>query len=504
MTKKYKEENMDIKHQSIILDVNKLNILPNIIAHQGDQKTRFIDVTLTMSGEELILNDSYRAILKASNNGEVKAINDCEIDLEQNIIIVELTSTMLDSAGYLNCEITVVDEDKYITSQSFLVEVSLSTISEDKEIETSKEYGTLVKLMNEVSKIESDAKVVKDIISHLAEITDIDTLVNSKADKADVEKIKSTVESLESTKADITMLDGKENVSNKVNSINFPSTTYYPSTKGVWDFVNKIVSSPLSDIEDLKNQLAEKETELNKLKIKNTTEKANCVVINDSSDSNIVNIKLYNTQANLYMCGKNFADFNTYFAKAQAWTTTGSTGSTVITRDTINKTISFNSINSTGRSGVNVGWNNSGVPISLLLGKTITISVDVSSTDDCKFFLCNSCDNYKKIYVNTTANKVSRVALTTKMPSDVSSIKDTSILLHVDSSMTTVTLSNFQIELSSTATDYENYKESQTVTNTTDMSTVHTYYPTTTIISDSDFEVTYIADPKNYIDSKVG
>ena len=204
------------------------------------------------------------------------------------------------------------------------------------------------------------------------------------------------------------------------------------------------------------------------------------------------------------MCGKNLADFNTYFAKAQAWTTTGSTGSTVITRDTINKTISFNSINSTGRSGINVGWNNSGVPISLLLGKTITISVDVSSTDDCKFFLCNSCDNYKKIYVNTTANKVSRVALTTKMPSDVSSIKDTSILLHVDSSMTTVTLSNFQIELSSTATDYENYKESQTVTNTTDMSTVHTYYPTTTIISDSDFEVTYIADPKNYIDSKVG
>lgn len=29
---------MDIKHQSIILDVNKANILPNIIAHQGDQK----------------------------------------------------------------------------------------------------------------------------------------------------------------------------------------------------------------------------------------------------------------------------------------------------------------------------------------------------------------------------------------------------------------------------------------------------------------------------------
>ena len=48
---------MDIKHQSIILDVNKANILPNIIAHQGDQKTRFIDVTLTMS--EMIATEPF-------------------------------------------------------------------------------------------------------------------------------------------------------------------------------------------------------------------------------------------------------------------------------------------------------------------------------------------------------------------------------------------------------------------------------------------------------------
>lgn len=199
-----------------------------------------------MSGEELILNDSYRAILKASNNGEVKAINDCEIDLEQNIIIVELTSTMLDTAGFLNCEITVVDEDKYITSQNFMVEVSLSTVSDEDEIETSKEYGTLVRLMNEVSKIESDAKVVKDIISHLAEITDIDVLVNSKADKETVEKELAK-------KANTTDLDTKENISNKIDTINFPSITYYPSSKAVWDYVTSKLSTPLADIETLKN-----------------------------------------------------------------------------------------------------------------------------------------------------------------------------------------------------------------------------------------------------------
>ena len=88
------------------------------------------------------------------------------------------------------------------------------------------------------------------------------------------------------------------------------------------------------------------------------------------------------------------------------------------------------------------------------------------------------------------------------MPADITKIQNTSVLFHVDGTITNVTLSNFQIELSSTATDYEDYKESQTVNNNTDLSTVHTYYPTTTIISDSDFEVTYIADTKNYIDSK--
>ena len=303
------------------------------------------------------------------------------------------------------------------------------------------------------------------------------------------------------TKLETPLADIESLKADKLDKADFNS--YKTATDKAIADNTKSIKANTTAIDKCVTDIANNSALISKNQINVTTDKSTSIVLNDSSDSNIVDLKLHNTQANLYMCGKNFADFNIYFAKAQAWTTTGSTGSTVITRDTINKTISFNSINSTGRSGINVGWNNSGVPISLLLGKTITISVDVSSTDDCKFFLCNSCDNYKKIYVNTTANKVSRVALTTKMPSDVSSIKDTSILFHVDSSMTTVTLSNFQIELSSTATDYENYKESQTVTNTTDMSTVHTYYPTTTIISDSDFVLAYIADPKNYIDNKI-
>lgn len=520
---------MDIKHQSIILDVNKANILPNIIAHQGDQKTRFIDVTLTMSGEELILNDSYRAILKASNNGEVKAINDCEIDLEQNIIIVELTSTMLDTAGFLNCEITVVDEDKYITSQNFLVEVSLSTVSNEDEIETSKEYGTLVRLMNEVSKIESDAKVVKDIISHLAEITDIDALVNSKADKETVEKELAK-------KADTTDLDTKENISNKVDAINFPSTTYYPSSKAVWDYVNSKISTPLADIETLKNNkvnvtdfntfkdttnktianhstnistnannietmkadLDKKDKVIKNLTIKNTTEKSTGVVLNDSSDCSIVNLicdeKDDSNQIAFYR--KNLFDFNSIRVYGNS-----SASNVVVNKNS--KSISFTTSETSVNSGIYIrhtsyqDYKGYGVDYTKLGGKPVALSFDIQSDINCKIGIEFIKASYK--YFDITSEK-QRIVVTDTV--DINKLNK-AICFYTNKTKANITISNIQIEVNNTATDYEDCDCQKVTLADADVNSLHTYYPSTTIISDSDFVLTYIADPKNYIDSKV-
>lgn len=521
---------MDIKHQSIILDVNKANILPNIIAHQGDQKTRFIDVTLTMSGEELILNDSYRAILKASNNGEVKAINDCEIDLEQNIIIVELTSTMLDTAGFLNCEITVVDEDKYITSQNFLVEVSLSTVSDEDEIETSKEYGTLVRLMNEVSKIESDAKVVKDIISHLAEITDIDALVNSKADKETVEKELAK-------KADTTDLDTKENISNKIDTINFPSTTYYPSSKAVWDYVNSKISTLINDIENLKNNkvnitdfntfkdttnktianhstnistnanniktmkadLDKKDKVIKNLTIKNTTEKSTSIVLNDSSDCNIVNLicdeKDDSKQIAFYR--KNLFDFSVCKVNTND-------SATINSFDRDNCKIDFTTDESKVSSGIylthvdlNVFTKGYGVDYTKLGGKPVALSFDVQSDINCRIGV--QFTKYIYNYFDITSEK-QRIVVTDTV--DINKLNK-ALCFYTNKTKANITISNIQIEVNNTATDYEDCDYQKVTLTDADVNSLHTYYPNTTVISDSDFILTYIADPKNYIDSKV-
>lgn len=392
---------MDIKHQSLVLDINETRNYTLIKACQGDQKSRYIDCTLTQNGSVLSLTSNYRAIVKANINNEVKAINSCIIDTTKQVIVVELTSVMLDTPGVLNCEITVQDGQQIVTSQAFAVQVRQSTVANETEIKKSKEYGALVDALNNIADVESKADKVQglvdnidklesaDRLKHLAEHgrfnfsatftsdgvikkttsasilqsgdfatsqTDITTAYVSNAvtkigsgtfsnctslktiyvdntvgnveivsgsvpsgvsivysnddnfinvnellasaikslkkqvnaDKSDwenratsieaqhktdvtelsqtIQKVKeSALEEFANVKAD---LDKKENVSNKVNTIDFPSTTYYPSSLAVWNYVNSKLTTPLADIESLKSGKLDK-TDFNAYKTNN-------------------------------------------------------------------------------------------------------------------------------------------------------------------------------------------------------------------------------------------
>ena len=155
---------MDIKHQSLVLDINETRNYTLIKACQGDQKSRYIDCTLTQNGSVLSLKSNYRAIVKASINNEVKAINSCTIDTTSQVIVVELTSIMLDTPGILNCEITVQDGQQIVTSQAFAVQVRQSTIANETEIKKSKEYGALVDALSSIADVESKADKVQGLV----------------------------------------------------------------------------------------------------------------------------------------------------------------------------------------------------------------------------------------------------------------------------------------------------------------------------------------------------
>ncbi len=149
---------MNLIHQEITLDVNDNKNTVVVNAHQGDAGTRFIDVTLTQSGEAIPMSNTFTATAKASLFGMVKGLNKCEVDTTDNKIIVELTDTMLDTPGRLNCEITLSEGEQIITSQIFTVDVTESVVDESKEIAKDADLAKLQRaifLVGELSRLEN-------------------------------------------------------------------------------------------------------------------------------------------------------------------------------------------------------------------------------------------------------------------------------------------------------------------------------------------------------------
>ena len=107
--------------------------------------------------------------------------------------------------------------------------------------------------------------------------------------------------------------DAKENTSNKVQEINFPSSDYYPSTKAVFDYVNSKLETPLSDIESLKSGKLDK-ADFNAYKTstdKAVGENTNSIKVLDSSKADLVQShnlfdwsKLLTVKSNIFTVNK--------------------------------------------------------------------------------------------------------------------------------------------------------------------------------------------------------
>lgn len=349
-----------------------------------------------------------------------------------------------------------------------------------------------------------------------------------------------------------TKLETKENVSNKVSVITHPSLDYYPDTKAVFDYVNSKFTDPLADIEALKesrvthlelqtvqNNLNVKidtnksaiddlqaskvdNTEFNNYKVTNdtevktnstditavkadvydnaikvTTDKSTSVAITDSSDKNILKlvcdsedyqVKLY--KKNLFDINKSKCNIN---VNSGAKTTLVDRENNVITFTTINNINSGIYLRHIDLSEFNKGY---GIDYTKLANKIVTLSFDCQADVDAQMIV--QLVSAKQSKINITTNKT-RYSVSEIV--DVSKLNK-AITFYFNNVVAEVTISNIQIEVNNVATDYEKC-EFQSVDKSTDMTTVHSYYPTTTVIADSDFQLTYIADTKNYIDNKL-
>ena len=331
-----------------------------------------------------------------------------------------------------------------------------------------------------------------------------------------------------------TKLETKENVSNKVSVITHPSLDYYPDTKAVFDYVNSKLETPLSDIESLKsgkldktdfnayktsNDTAVKQnaTDIVQLKadvlqnaIKVTTDKSTSVVLNDSSDCNIVGLTLYgkSTQSAIPTPTNPVAIKNINNPKITVTNDSDRQSNNIqCTLRGIGNVYDTLTVNSDGtgyitqrlfveritsqRKSTSIEWNYSKAT-HRFFRNDYSYSFDVK--DNKPLILCSHLDvgeNEKNTAFDNSIGwiNVSGVGIAirmTELDGDIAKFKkwldDNEVYVVAPRSKPiTVNLSKDEVDK---------------------ILSLQTYYPSTKISADTDFEVTYIADTKNYIDSK--
>ena len=332
-----------------------------------------------------------------------------------------------------------------------------------------------------------------------------------------------------------TKLETKENASNKVSVITHPSLDYYPDTKAVFDYVNSKLETPIADIESVKadkldktdfnayktnNDTAVKQnaTDIVQLKadvlqnaIKVTTDKSTSIALNDSSDCNIVNLVLYGKSTQSAVPSPtNPVDIN----------------------NINNPSITFS--NDSDSQSINIQCTLRGIGN---VCDTLTVNSDGTGYITQRLFVeritsQKKSTSYEWNYAKTT-HRFFR--LDNSYSFDVKDNKPLILCSHLDvgenekntafdNSIGWINVGGFGIAIRMTEFDgdIESFKRwlddnevyvvaprSKPITvnlskNEVDkIISLHTYYPSTKISADTDFEVTYIADPKNYIDNKI-
>ena len=366
-----------------------------------------------------------------------------------------------------------------------------------------------------------------------------------------------------------TKLETKENVSNKVSVITHPSLDYYPDTKAVFDYVNSKLETPLSDIESLKSgkldkadfnsyktsndnavnskvdttdfnaykistdkaiadntksikanttaidkcvaDIANNSALINQNSIKATTDKSTSVVLNDSSDCNIVNLVLYGKSTQSAVPSPtNPVDINNINNPSITFSNDSNRQSNNIqcTLRGIGNVCDTLTVNSDGtgyitqrlfaeritsqRKSTSLEWNYSKAT-HRFFRNDYSYSFDVK--DNKPLILCSHLDvgeNEKNTAFDNSIGwiNVSGVGIAirmTELDGDIAKFKkwldDNEVYVVAPRSKPiTVNLSKDEVDK---------------------ILSLHTYYPSTKISADTDFEVTYIANTKNYIDNKI-
>lgn len=244
---------ISIKHKSITIDVNDRNA-PNVvaIANVNDKAVRYLDVTLTASGNKLTFTGCTATATFATDGYLISDSVACTLNSTADVITVPLEN-FNSTSGFLAIEIKIANGETQVLNTPLALKVKVTPSLLDKSMISKDSAGTTAEICREVA----TARGKYDNLN--ARLNGIDSAVTNKAEKSTVSQLSARMQSAETSlagKANATdvnnALKAQENNANKVSSKTdiTDSNTNYPSIKYLNEFyydANETYSSAETD-----------------------------------------------------------------------------------------------------------------------------------------------------------------------------------------------------------------------------------------------------------------
>lgn len=225
---------ISLEHKSITVDVNNRNA-PNVvaIANVNDKAARYLDVTLTASGNKLTFTGCTATATFAIDGYLISDSVACTINSAADVITVPLEN-FKSMSGFLAIEIKIANGETQVLNTPLALKVKVTPSLLDKSMISKDSVGTAAEICREVATARGDYDNLN------ARLNGIDSAVTNKAEKSTVSQLSARMQTAETSltgKANATdvanALKGKEDDSNKVSSKTdiTDSSTNYPSIK---------------------------------------------------------------------------------------------------------------------------------------------------------------------------------------------------------------------------------------------------------------------------------
>ena len=185
-----------IKTLKIDIDKKNFEVIPSV---QYDSNTRFLHIQLLNNSVPCDIT-GCSVILSGVKEDGTSIFNSCDvINPEIAFIQAEITEQMNVIPGLIDCEIKIYDGEGVLTSKKFTIKVTASQTS--RSVVSSNEFKALTDALNKVQAIDSKAEKaeVEKLTSQLdtkANKKEVESLIKNKANSSDLEVERNRINNL--------------------------------------------------------------------------------------------------------------------------------------------------------------------------------------------------------------------------------------------------------------------------------------------------------------------